>query len=290
MPQPVAAQPAKLDTGVADGNDLARLFDQPEESIDLGRAALLLARAEYPEMDVQAEVGRLDVLAAQAAPYLSPGPDAAGRLGGLRAFLAEVCGFRGNEQDYYDPKNSFLNRVLDSRTGIPITLSVVYMEIGRRLGLPLKGVGLPGHFLVKYQDPGNVLFLDPFNGGRTVTSAECREMVTQMYQGRIPFQEEFLAGVSKKYIVLRMLNNLRGIYLQNAQLRKALAVVEMILAISPASGEDLKQRGVIHYRLQNYKQARQDLETYLFLNPGATDSEAVKETLHDLQRVSAMLN
>ena len=271
-------------------DDLGRLFQQPDEQIDLGRATLLLARTEYPDLRMDAEVARLDALAAKAAPYVNSQPDAAGRVHAFRSFLADVCGFHGNEQEYYDPKNSFLNHVLDRRTGIPITLSVVYMEVGRRLGMPLYGVGLPGHFLVKYQDPRDVFFLDPFHNGRTVTSDDCREIVTRMYQGQIEFQEEFLNAVDKRYIVLRMLNNLRSIYLHQQQLRKALTVVEMVLAISPGSSEDLKQRGLIHYRLHNYSQARHDLEACLFLSPRARVSEEVKQMLTELKKLSAMLN
>ena len=273
-----------------EGEDLAALLERPDDKIDLGRAAFLLARTEYPKLDLDAELARLDHLAAQAEPYMKSGTAAPARLDGLRCFLAEVCGFRGNEEDYYDPRNSFLNLVLDRRTGIPITLCVVYIEIGRRLGIPLYGVGLPGHFLVKYQDAHSRLFLDPFRSGRTVTLADCREIVLRMYQGQVQFREGFLAAVDKRYILLRMLNNLRGIYLQSRQYRKALRVVEMTLAINPASGEDLKLRGVIHYRLHNHKLARQNLEAYLLQNPEASDAEEVKQTLTELKRVSAMLN
>lgn len=269
---------------------MARLFEQPEEAIDLGRAALLVACTEYPELDMEAELARLDALAHEAEPHVRAQAGNPGRVAALCFYLADVCGFHGNEHDYYDPKNSFLNQVLERKTGIPITLSVVYMEVGRRLGLPLFGVGLPGHFLVKYQDSRQALFLDPFGGGRRITAADCREMVTGMYEGKIQFQEEFLAAVTKKYILLRMLNNLRGIYLNHRQLRKALLVVEMILSLEPDSGAGLKQRGLIHYRLHNYRQARQDLESYLLLMSKAPDAEEVKQTLTEMKRFSAMLN
>jgi regulator of sirC expression with transglutaminase-like and TPR domain len=285
-----AAPPVKLVFVPAVESDLARLFEQPEEAIDLGRAALLLARTEYPELDLEAELARLDALAREAEAHVGAQPDNTGRLAALCFYLADVCGFQGNEHDYYDPKNSFLNQVLERKTGIPITLSVLYMEVGRRLGLPLFGVGLPGHFLLKYQDSRQAMFLDPFHGGRRITAADCRDMVTQMYDGQIAFQEAFLAAVTKKYILLRMLNNLRGIYLNHQQLRKALEVVEMILSLEPDSGADLKQRGLIHFRLRHYAQARRDLENYLLLAPGAPEAEDVKQTLAELQRFSAMLN
>ena len=272
------------------GMELARLLDQPDERVDLGFAALLLARTEYPSLDLKEQLARLDALAREGAPYVDRQPDAPSRVDAFRIFLAETCGFRGNEDDYYDPKNSFLNHVLDRRTGIPITLSVVYMEVGRRLGISLLGVGLPGHFLVKCQEHGASFLLDPFNGGRTVNRSDCRDIVEQMYQGQLEFRDEFLAAVDKKYIVVRMLNNLRGVYLQHRQYRKALWVVETLLSVHPASGEDIKLRGMIHYRLQNHKQAREDLEAYLFLSPEAPDAEEVKETLTEMKRISAMMN
>lgn len=269
---------------------MKRLLEQPEEEIDLGRAAMLVARVEYPDLDVAGELRGLDALAADAAGHVGSHKDAAGRVRALRAFLAESCGFHGNESDYYDPRNSFLNDVLARRTGIPITLSVIYMEIGGRLSMPFCGVGLPGHFLVKYQDQEMQQILDPFHGGRPMTAGACREMVIRMFQGQIEFQDAMLAPVSKKYILLRMLHNLCSAYLRGGQWQKVLAVLEMLLEIDPGSSEDWKQRGLIHYKLRNYRQARRDLETYLFLRPAAADSEKVKQTLAGIQRVCAMLN
>ncbi len=273
-----------------EAQELARLFQMPDERVDLGCAALLLARAEYPELDLPAELARLDDLARLAAPFLPPGLPVALRLDGLRAFLGEQCGFHGNEHDYYDPANSFLNRVLDRRIGIPISLSVLYMEIGRRLGVTLFGVGLPGHFLVKYQDREQCLFLDPFNSGRTLTPAGCREMVERRYEGQVEFKDDMLAALEKRSIVARMLANLRAIYLEQRQLRKAVAVVEMLLALNPASADDLKIRGLLHYQLGRRRQSRQDLESYLFLNPQASDAGQIKQVLQELKRVSALTN
>ena len=273
-----------------EAQELARLFKLPDDRVDLGRAALLLARAEYPELDLPAEVARLDELARQAASFVPHELPAALRLEGLRAFLAEQCGFHGNEHDYYDPTNSFLNRVLDRRLGIPISLSVLYMEIGRRLGVTLFGVGLPGHFLVKYQDREQRVFLDPFNSGRTLTPAACRELVERMHEGQVEFKDDMLAAVEKRYIVVRMLANLRAIYLEQRQLRKAMAVVEMLLALNPTSADDLKLRGLLHYQLGQNQQSRQDLESYLFLNPQASDANQIKQVLQEVKRVSALMN
>ena len=269
---------------------LRQLFDQDEEAIDLGRAALLLARTEYPDLDIDVQAGRLDILAAEAASVVGAQLEPSGRLAALRFFLAETCGFQGNEQDYYDPRNSFLNEVLDRRTGIPITLSVVYMEVGRRLDVPLFGVGLPGHFVVKHQRGGRIEFVDPFHGGRILSAANCRELVQDRYQGQVEFREEFLAAMPKRDILARMLHNLRNIYVQRRQFRKTLGLVEMALALEPGSGDDLKQRGLLHYQLGNHRQARLDLEAYLARHPEAADAKEIRETLDGLKRYSAMLN
>jgi regulator of sirC expression with transglutaminase-like and TPR domain len=276
--------------GSAEAEALARLLDGEEDQIDLGRAALRLARLEYPDLDIEAEASRLDVLAAEAGRVAGTQEAPAERLAALRFFLSETCGFCGNEHDYYDPKNSFLNDVLDRRTGLPITLSVVYMETARRLGLVLFGVGLPGHFVVKHQDTGGVQFLDPFHDGRTLSVADCRRIVSEISGGGIEFREDMLAAVPKKHIVLRMVNNLRGVYLQRRQFRKVLALVEVAMALEPGSSEDLKQRGLLHYQLRNYRQARLDLGAYLSAGPQGPDTEEIRETLAGLRRLSAMLN
>jgi regulator of sirC expression with transglutaminase-like and TPR domain len=270
--------------------ELARLFERPEESIDLGRAALVPARIEYPDLDLDAEIARLDALAAQARPAVASQQGPAARVFALCSFLGQTCGFCGNEDDYYDPRNSFLNQVLERRTGIPITLSVVYMEVGRRLGLPLEGVGLPGHFLVKYQGSSNAIFLDPFHGGRALSGSDCRQLIEQLSGGQIEFREEFLAAVDKRYILLRILNNLRSIYMERRQMAKALEAVDMALALAPDSPDDVKLHGALSYQLRRYGQARQDLERYLALSPEASDAEEVRRSLDELRRLSAMLN
>jgi len=270
--------------------DLERLFDQPEEKIDLGRAALLVARTEFPGLQPGPDLHRLDSLAAEARPHLALQADPAGRVEVLRDFLSGLCGFRGNEKNYHDPANSCLNRVLQRRTGIPITLSVVYMEVGRRAGLPLFGVGLPGHFLVKYQDRQERIFVDPFHHGRILSAAGCRSVFESLHEGRVAFDDQMLAAVDKRSIVLRMLHNLRRIYLEKKQLRKALAVEEMVLALNPASADDLKLRGLLHCQLGHHREGRQDLESYLSTNPDASDAGQIRQTIRELTRVSVLRN
>ncbi len=195
----------------------AQLVSGPEEELDLAEAALLIAQEEHPELDVAGYLRRLDGLAAAVRARLPEAPEPADIIHSLNIQLFGEEGLAGNESEYYDPRNSFLNEVLDRKRGIPITLSVIYLEVGRRLGLPLAGVGFPGHFLVKYSGADGELVLDPFAGGVTLSREELAQKLRRMYGDANPFLAQIpqlLAPASKKEILLRMLHNLKGIYLQ----------------------------------------------------------------------------
>jgi regulator of sirC expression with transglutaminase-like and TPR domain len=217
----------------------------PESRLDLGRAALLIASEEYPGLDILRYVARLEAMAAAVRPQVGATEDALEQIEHLNAYLFVERGFRGNSQDYYDPRNSFLNDVLDRKLGIPITISVVYMEVARRVGMPLQGVGMPGHFIVKYASPEGDIYIDPFNSGRVLSRQACEELIQQVYGEPVPFQDTFLATVSKKQILSRILMNLKAIYLHTKQYRKALAVVERLLIIQPKVEQEEKDRAAL---------------------------------------------
>jgi regulator of sirC expression with transglutaminase-like and TPR domain len=223
----------------------ADLVQQPDERIDLAKAALLIASEEYPGLDVLRYVAKLEAMAAAVRPRLATAQEAHAKIAALNAYVFGEQGFRGNTQRYYDPRNSFLNEVLDRKLGIPITLSVVYMEVGRRAGLPLAGVGMPGHFIVRYDDADDTVFIDPFNRGRILSRQACEELIQQIYGEPIPFQDTFLAAVGTKQILSRMLLNLKAIYLQQRQYLKALSAVERLLLIQPAAEPELKDRAAL---------------------------------------------
>lgn len=217
----------------------------PENRLDLARAALLIASEQYPGLDILRYVAKLEVMAAAVRPAVTTTDDPTLKIEYLNAYLFEERGFRGNTEEYYDPRNSFLNDVVDRGLGIPITLSIVYMEVGRRVGMPLQGVGMPGHFIMKYAEPEEDIYIDPFNRGRMLSRQACEELIQQLYGEPVPFHETFLAPVSKKQILARMLMNLKAIYIQTKDYLKALSVVERLLIIQPDAEQEMKDRAAL---------------------------------------------
>jgi len=199
-------------------------------------------------------------------------------------------GFRGNTEDYYDPRNSFFNDVLERRIGIPITLSAVYMEIARRLPFPVSGVGMPGHFLVKYSDRSLEFFLDPYNGGEILSHQDCEEKLKQLYGDSLEFSEQLLDAVTHRQILARMLNNLKSIYLKGHTYDKGLAIVDMMVLVDPNDPGQYRDRGLLRLRLRQFEKASRDLEHYIKVAPGAADRADIEEHLNKLKRIRAMMN
>ena len=267
-----------------------QLVSGPEEELDLAEAALLIAQEEHPELDVAAYLRRLDGLAAAVRARLPEAPEPTDIIHSLNIQLFGEEGLVGNESEYYDPRNSFLNEVLDRKRGIPITLSVIYLEVGRRLGLPLAGVGFPGHFLVKYSGADGELVLDPFAGGVTLSREELAQKLRRMYGDANPFLAQIpqlLAPASKKEILLRMLHNLKGIYLQQNDFTRALAAIDRILLVTPDLAMEVRDRGAVHQRLGHFQAALQDFRRYLQMVPNAEDAETVRTLI---SRMMARLN
>jgi regulator of sirC expression with transglutaminase-like and TPR domain len=218
--KPVYNKNMDLDTA------LAQLCQNPCVPFDLAEVALEIARDEFPSLDVEAYLSELDAMAHEARSYLRG--DLGARVTGLCRYLCHEMGFRGNKQDYYDPRNSYLNLVLDCRLGIPITLSAVAMAVGSRAGLNIEGVGLPGHFVVKAVEDGQEVLFDPFHGGRRLTACDC-ELLVQQVTGR-PFEATpaTLSSVPLGFIVQRMLHNLKAIYLHGDDFIRAARVLERL--------------------------------------------------------------
>ena len=264
--------------------------DRPEEQIDLGRAALTIALPEYPGLDCSAYLGRIGDLALEVAERAGPQANPFRSIASLNLVLFVRHGFRGNRGDYYDPKNSFLNQVIERKTGIPITLSVLYMEVAERVGLNLEGVGFPGHFMVKAQADGNDIIIDPFNSGDIKTAEDLAAMLQQMYGGQVNLRSEFLAPVSKKQILTRMLTNLKAIYAKANDMVKTLGTLDRLLILDPASAQDTRDRGVIYTRLECFGQAKDDFERYLELAPDADDAPAIREQLIELAKQVVLIH
>jgi len=259
--------------------------------IDLAQGALAIARVEYPKLDISHYAQRLDVLARRVRSRMRSTPSAREVITLLNRVLFEEEGLRGNRDDYYDPRNSFLNDVLDRKLGIPITLSVVYMEVAQRVGFPVAGTGMPGHFLIKHHDVmSGEIVIDPFNRGRIVGSADCQRRLNEIYPGGLELLPEFLQAVSHREILTRMLNNLRQIYFTKRNFTKGLMVLDLLLAIPPPSPELVRERGLVRLHLERYFGAAQDLGAYLKQRPDAADSDDVRETLDMLRQLLARLN
>ena len=260
----------------------ARAVQRPESEVDLGAAALAIALMEYPTLDVQGYLDRMDGLAAEVRQRAIGDQGVYRLLACLNYVLFREQGFRGNRGDYYDPRNSFMNEVMDRRLGIPISLSVLYMEVARRAGLALWGVGFPGHFLLKYQGSEEI-FLDPFIQGEIRSREELQGLLDAFYRGKVAFQPDFLVPVTKHEILGRMLNNLKALYLQRGDLMKALSVVERLIVLEPNFPEEVRDRGLLYAQLECLFQAVADLESYLKLSPQAEDAREIRERIAQLK-------
>lgn len=262
-----------------------------DDRIDLLRASLIIARTEYPDLDIRNYVTRVEALASKVRGQVSPDTSVVEMVKTLNRVMFHEMGFRGNRDDYYDPRNSFLNDVLERRLGIPITLSVLYMEVARRIGLPLVGVGMPGHFLLKVYDvEGRQILIDPFNSGSMLNAADCEQRMKEIYAGEMRFKPEYLLPVSRRQILTRMLNNLRHIYMSVRQFKKTLAIVDLVLAIYPRSPEDVKQRAMLRFSTGQLAGALSDLDQYLKMNPEASDADEIRQTALGIRRTLATWN
>src|SRR5581483_6875052 len=285
MPRP---QPLILATDPY--REFRQAVERPEDKIDLGRAALTIALSNYPGLDIPAYLARLDDLAAQAVEQGGAGADIYRAIAALNYVLFRCHGYRGNTEDYYDPRNSFLNEVIERKTGIPITISVLYLEVARRIGLALEGVNFPGHFLVKHESAGAQIVIDPFHAGETKSREDLREMLDRLSGSTVRFRGEFLAAAGKKQILKRMLGNLKAIYLQNGDFGQALSVFDRLIILDPVAAGEIRDRGLLYLELDHPAQAREDFETYLSLAPEARDAERVRAELVKLSRRGAWLH
>jgi len=262
------------------------------EDIPLDEAALAIAAEEYPDLDVREAKARLDALATRVEARVGEARPPLRVLSAMKAVLAEEEHFRGNEKDYYDPRNSFLNEVLERRLGIPITLSVLTLEVARRVGLRLQGVAFPGHFLVKApRQPGlpGEVFIDPYNGWEMLGAEECMARFRAVLHGR-RFDPSFLDAVDVRQILSRMLHNLKRIYVEKSDDVRALWVVDRLLLLQPDNLEERRDRGLVAARLGGTTAAVNDLEAYVRGHPRASDVDEVKALLRDLRGRSTMLN
>ena len=265
---------------------------------DLATAALMVARLEYPRLDASRYLDQLDQMGAAARTRVgavSAGEDPVRHIHALNAYLFEEQGFAGNQRHYEDPRNSFLNEVLDRRTGIPITLALVYMEVARRAGIVLEGVNFPGHFLLRLRQwtpgraPGTELIVDPFNGGAILSMLDCRRLLRKQGQHLATVEPLPLVGASKLQILIRMLVNLKRIYVMMRSFPQGLEVTELLLALNPSAMAELRDRGFLAYHLKDFSAALRDLEAYLrYVSRGEDERRKNKEHAEILEHVKTL--
>ena len=243
---------------------------------ELGPAALTIARIEYPALDVQRYLDRLDEMGARASRRLEGATlSSSDTIATLNEYLYEEEGFGGNRDQYDDPRNSFLNEVLDRRTGIPITLAVVYLEVARRAGLSITGVNFPGHFLLRAPGglAGDDLIIDPFHGGALLSEFDCRQLLRNHVGDEAAFDRSLLAPATRHDIVVRMLVNLKRLYVRMRSFPQARFVSTLLLTADPSAVHELRDRGLLAYHLEDFSSALRDLEEYLRLSPGHPTEE-----------------
>jgi regulator of sirC expression with transglutaminase-like and TPR domain len=269
--------------------EFAEVTGRPDGRIDLARAALAIARWEYPGLDVEGYLDRLDALA-RGVDGERRSSEPVSRLHRLREYLFVEQGFSGNREEFLDPRNSFLNDVLDRRQGIPITLSLVLMEVGKRLGLAVEGIGLPGHFIAGARFGDSQILLDCFNGGALLTPEECQEVVERALGRKVTLQPEHFAPVSGNRLLARMLANLKAIYWQREAWDRVVGAIDRLLVLDPNAGHEWRDRGLAWTNMGELRRGLGDWERYLTEFPNATDHEAVKGQLRKTRQKLAQLN
>ncbi len=275
-----------------------KIVSEKDERIDLARACLLIAQDAYPGLDIDRYLGDIERMALRLRSRMPQSGGAEERVVALNQYLFDDLGFQGNAGNYYDPRNSYLNEVMDRRVGIPITLSILYMEVGRRVGLPIEGISFPGHFLVRLRLRGGTLVLDPFTGGAPLSEVELRErlqrVIPQGVADNVPVAElpmdQFLEPATNRQILSRLLRNLKGIYREADKPERMLEVLNRMLVISPGASAELRDRGFLYHRLECWRPALKDLTDYAEREPDAPDLDDVRAKLMELSALCARLN
>ncbi len=272
---------------------LRRLVERNAGAGSLAEGALLIAREHYPDLDIDHYLARLDTLGAMLNAQVPDDADEVERVLVLNRFLFEEQGFGPNQDDFADPRNSFLNEVLERRVGIPITLSIVYIEVGRRIGLALDGLSFPQHFLVKCVLPEGAAVLDPFLGGASLSIEALQRRLGALRSGHRPSRAEvsaLLVAASRREILARVLRNLKAVYLGAQQYGEALVASERLLMLTPTAAPEVRDRGWLYHRLDCFRAALADYRRYLELAPLASDADEVRGRVIELEVLAARVN
>lgn len=235
---------------------------------------------EYPDLDLEKYIQKINQMGRTLKETISDVKNPTYLVSILNEFLFENQGFVGEVDDYYNPKNNFLNEVIDKKSGLPITMSILYAEVAKFIGLDLKIIGFPSHVLVKYNEE---MILDPFNDGRLLDIDDLQEILDRNFDGQLEFEPEFLDEINSEQVLVRLARNLKNSYFQSYANEKALKCVNMTLAIEPESPEDIRDKGILEEKLLNHNTALQYLNQYLEINPNAEDVDFVLELIRNVK-------
>lgn len=257
---------------------------QPPAQMNIAKAALYIAQEEYPHLAVEVYLDQLDAMALAISDRLPLEPYPLRLIQTINQYLYDDLGYTGNAENYYDPKNSYLNQVLDRRTGIPITLSLVYLELAQRLEFPMVGIGLPGHFLIRPMVNEMEIFVDPFHGGEILFQQDCQARLDQIYGRSVPWQSAYTDAIDAHRFLARLLTNLKYIHLHHNEWLKALADIERIIMLCPDALQETRDRGLLYYQLGQWADASRDLQIYLDAAPLAQDAAVVRQLLQRIDQ------
>lgn len=262
---------------------LTDLANRDLETIPLDEIALLVAKDRYPHIELDDYRAQVDAFAKQARMRITGVLGGQARAESLSHYLFDEEGFRGNTLDYYNPSNSYLNDVLDQRSGIPISLSILYLAVGRRLDFPVVGIGCPGHFLVQYRGDSKSFFIDPFSHGKLLSKEACKKHFEDRYGDSLPFRPEFLEPSNNREILLRLLANLKVAHMLKKEFDQVLRILNQTLLFAPEEVQELRERGLIYYHMECFQAAEKDLKDYLVRVPNASDKHIIEKCLDDLR-------
>lgn len=272
-------------------NEFRQILNQ--EELDLAKAAMVIAQLEYPDLNPANSLRMIDSLTNTIKERLPPSASLEEKLRAIIQHLFHEEKYRGNDQNYYDPRNSCLNEVLVSKLGIPISLSLLFIEIAGRLGLNVDGISFPGHFLVQVQCDEGMIVLDPFNHGETLSEYQLRRRLVDIQGDEEAYNidlHEWLVPASPEEMLVRMLRNLKRIYTDERNNEKAIAAMSLILIADPSSSLELRERGLLYREMEAFRAALADLTEYLKTKPNAEDAEVVHHLVIELQGINARLN